>query len=109
MTDYMTTFFRTKGSFMLHQTIAFGRLVRCRNCGHLARGPNYCEMCGSLLVVRSTASSVRFLAAAATALVLLALLSGLIAAALQAPPDVSAVCMAAGHNCSKVETHAVWR
>ncbi len=80
-------------------TIAYGRLVRCRNCGHLARGPNYCEMCGSLLMT----TRVLALVGAAYALTLALLLSVLIAAALAAPPAVPAVCMASGHNCHKVE------
>ncbi len=84
---------------MQQMFIAYSRLVRCRNCGHLARGPNYCEMCGSLLMTTRGLALV----GAAYALTLALLLSVLIAAALSAPPAVPAVCMAAGHNCQKVE------
>lgn len=90
---------------MYQLAIYYGRLVRCRKCGYLARGPSYCEQCGALLSVLYGRSIERpfVLLAALYALALAALLSVLIAAALAVPPGVSAVCMADGHNCHKIE------
>lgn len=84
---------------MYQLAIYYGRLVKCRSCGHLARGPNYCEQCGALLVTRH----LLVLVAAVYALALAALLAVLIASAIATPPNGTTVCMADGHNCDKIE------